>query len=186
MLVCWVTATDFMRTFNRFTRNRHLAGKSWKDIAELVGIAAIVASLVFVGLQMRQSHEIALSEAHQQRAAMTSEAFLALSENDHALAALLVAGPSNTSDVPDGVEPEEYLAFQYWLMGMLVTTENAHFQYQAGFLSEESWLRSRNGLKRQLRINNALTLPALQVAKGHMSQSFFEEVERIEAEVAAK
>ena len=162
-----------------------MADKSWKDIAELVGIAAIVASLIFVGLQMRQSHEIALSEAHQQRAAMTSEAFLALSENDRALSALLVAVPSYTSEVPDGIEPEEYIAFQYWLLGMMVTTENAHFQYQAGFLSEESWLRSRNGLKHQLRIN-ALALPGFQVAKQHMSQSFLEEVERIEAEVAAE
>lgn len=34
----------------------------WNEIAELVGIAAIVASLVFVGLQMRQDHVIARSE----------------------------------------------------------------------------------------------------------------------------
>ena len=27
----------------------------WKDIAEVVGIAAIVASLVFVGLELRQT-----------------------------------------------------------------------------------------------------------------------------------
>ena len=166
-------------------RNRHLADKNWKDIAELVGIAAIVASLVFVGLQMRQSHEIALSEAHQQRAAMTSEAFFALSENDDALAALLVAIPSDISKVPDGMEPVEYIAFQYWMMGMMMTIENAYFQYQAGFLSEESWLRSRNGLKRQLYIN-ALALPILQATKGSMSQSFLEEIERLEAEVAAQ
>ena len=34
----------------------------WKDGVELVGIVAIVASLIFVGLEMRQTHEIALSE----------------------------------------------------------------------------------------------------------------------------
>ena len=34
----------------------------WKDTAELVGILAIVTSLVFVGLQMRQAQDIALSE----------------------------------------------------------------------------------------------------------------------------
>jgi hypothetical protein len=34
----------------------------WKGIAELVGIAAIVASLVFVGLQMRQDQTIAITE----------------------------------------------------------------------------------------------------------------------------
>lgn len=35
---------------------------NWKDVAELVGIAAIVASLVFVGLQMRQDRVFARSE----------------------------------------------------------------------------------------------------------------------------
>lgn len=34
----------------------------WKDGVELVGIAAIVASLVFVGLEMRQTRGIAMSE----------------------------------------------------------------------------------------------------------------------------
>ena len=34
---------------------------NWKDIAELIGITAIVASLVFVGLEMRQDHVIARS-----------------------------------------------------------------------------------------------------------------------------
>ena len=36
--------------------------KEWNEIAELIGIAAIVASLVFVGLQMRQDHVFARSE----------------------------------------------------------------------------------------------------------------------------
>jgi hypothetical protein len=36
---------------------------NWKAIAELVGIAAIVGSLSFVGLQLVQTKEIALNEA---------------------------------------------------------------------------------------------------------------------------
>lgn len=35
---------------------------NWKDIAELVGIAAIVGSLIFLGLEMQQTQEIALNE----------------------------------------------------------------------------------------------------------------------------
>ena len=35
---------------------------SWKDVAELIGIAAIVASLVFVGQEIKQSREIARLE----------------------------------------------------------------------------------------------------------------------------
>ncbi len=36
---------------------------NWKDSAELVGMAAIVASLIFVGLQMRQTRDIALTDS---------------------------------------------------------------------------------------------------------------------------
>jgi hypothetical protein len=36
---------------------------NWKDIAELIGIAAIVVSLAFVGLQLRQEQEIAIVES---------------------------------------------------------------------------------------------------------------------------
>ena len=35
---------------------------SWKDTAEFVGITAIVLSLIFVGLQIRQSQQIAIEE----------------------------------------------------------------------------------------------------------------------------
>ena len=35
---------------------------NWKDFAELIGIASIVASLIFVGLQMQQAEDIALAE----------------------------------------------------------------------------------------------------------------------------
>ena len=36
--------------------------KKFNEVAELVGIVAIVASIIFVGLQMRQSQQIALAE----------------------------------------------------------------------------------------------------------------------------
>ena len=36
--------------------------RNWKDIAELLGIAAIVASLMFVGLELQQSQRIAYAE----------------------------------------------------------------------------------------------------------------------------
>jgi hypothetical protein len=47
---------------------------NWKDIAELIGITAIVASLIFVGLQMRQTLEIARNEDGYNRVANQIEA----------------------------------------------------------------------------------------------------------------
>lgn len=39
-----------------------MKSRDWKEIAELIGIAAIVASLIFVGLQMKQAQDIAQAE----------------------------------------------------------------------------------------------------------------------------
>jgi len=40
-----------------------MKSSNWKDIAELVGISAIVASLVFVGMQMNQSQQLAFADS---------------------------------------------------------------------------------------------------------------------------
>ena len=39
-----------------------MSKSDWKDVVELTGIAAIVASLIFVGLELRQSQQIAFAE----------------------------------------------------------------------------------------------------------------------------
>ena len=46
---------------------------NWKDFAELIGIAAIVASLLFVGLQMRQEKHIAEAQMYSERDDTTIE-----------------------------------------------------------------------------------------------------------------
>jgi hypothetical protein len=38
------------------------------DWLEIVGIFAVVASLIFVGLELRQTHLIAMAQAYQERA----------------------------------------------------------------------------------------------------------------------
>ena len=58
----------------------------WKSIAELVGIAAIVASLVFVGLQLKQSQEIAIAEQYQNRADAALEFWISMAQSDATIA----------------------------------------------------------------------------------------------------
>ena len=52
------------------------------DWMQVIGIFALVASLVFVGLQMRQAHEIALSDIYQSRAASVIEMVTANAANE--------------------------------------------------------------------------------------------------------
>jgi hypothetical protein len=45
----------------------------WKDAAELVGITAIVSSLIFVGFQIRQDQEIAAAQSYMDATAVLTE-----------------------------------------------------------------------------------------------------------------
>jgi hypothetical protein len=57
--------------------------KNWnsKDIAEMIGIIALVASLIFVGIEINQNSAIARREAHSQFIANVSETLKDLSLN---------------------------------------------------------------------------------------------------------
>ena len=55
--------------------------KNWKSIAEFLGITAVVASLVFVGLQLQQAQDIAIAEMKASGVANTLEENNAVIEN---------------------------------------------------------------------------------------------------------
>ncbi len=57
-----------------------MADMKWKDVAELIGIGAIVVSLVFVGLQLRQEHDIARAQLILEYAATGLDYRIALAE----------------------------------------------------------------------------------------------------------
>ena len=67
-------------------------------MAELVGVAAIVASLVFVGLQMRQAQDISLGQRAQSQAMNSIELTNAIKEHPEIWARGLAGEPLNATD----------------------------------------------------------------------------------------
>ena len=61
-----------------------MASKNWKHAVELVGIGAIVASLIFVGLQIRQEQDIAVAQLLMEATARGVELSQLMSENREA------------------------------------------------------------------------------------------------------
>ncbi len=53
------------------------------DWMQVVGIFAVVASLIFVGLQMIQDREIALAGQYQERSAMAVEYWNGLAQSEY-------------------------------------------------------------------------------------------------------
>ena len=124
----------------------------WKDTAELIGIAAIVASLIFVGLQMRQSHKIAVATQYQERTAITIETISARSQMP-SIVELAGAGLKEEYQRYESEELSNTHIGQRWFATRLslAAFDNAHFQWQAGYLSDEAWEMQQRTLRFFLR-----------------------------------
>lgn len=112
------------------------------DWAQVVGIFALVASLIFVGMQMKQAHEIALSEAYQERANSSIDISLAASVSPEFTSASAKLYRGNV----EGLTPEEHISLEYWFGASMTMYENHYFQYVAGFLPEDHWSKNLSEL----------------------------------------
>ena len=130
--------------------------KNWNAIADLVGTLAIVASLIFVGIQINQSREIAIAEQYQARATASTERLLWFIDNDLLRQRLSTNYESlhEAGKLGEVFEEEyknsgpEYLAIRYHSdMATLVVWDNLYMQYQMGTMDEESWAAFRSRFK---------------------------------------
>jgi len=122
-----------------------------KEVAELVGIAAIVASLVFVGLQLRQAQEIAIADQYQERSNAAVDWYSARMQSDTSLES--VARRLSANDAAGSVsgvfvsfgDDDPHLVAQRYLefRANMTFFDNYHFQYERGFLPEDAWLAFR-------------------------------------------
>lgn len=133
---------------------------SWKHLAELVGIVAIVASLLFVGLQLKQSQDIAIAEQYQNRAIAGGEYMLWWVDNDQFLRRLVSdveslyesgEGDENFRELFETQGPELLATKMIDDLYGLTMFDNFYKQYQLGTLEEESWVAFRYRLKKNLQ-----------------------------------
>ena len=113
------------------------------DWMQVVGIFALVASLVFVGLQVKQAREIALSDAYQSRAAAVIEMVTANAANEKGLAAWYA--PDSASI--DSLSPAEVRAGNQMALSLLLAYDNMLFQHESGFVSDDGWAAGRADMK---------------------------------------
>ncbi len=102
------------------------------DWMQVIGIFALVASLIFVGLQMKQTQEIALAAQYQSRAQTTVDFFLTRMESD-------LVSESYLERIGQDVNPSEIRHRHNVSQAQWTMMDNNHFQYQRGFLTDESW-----------------------------------------------
>jgi hypothetical protein len=110
-----------------------MASEKFNDSLQILGMVGIIGSLVFVGLQLKQSQEIAIGSQYQARL----DSIIAVKGN--------LLQSDSLIDVTRKVENGEPLnemdilvldlavgqVFDLW--------ETNHFQYVSGFVTEEHW-----------------------------------------------
>jgi hypothetical protein len=110
--------------------------ESWKDIFEAVGLVAVIASLVFVGIETRNS----ANEAAISTRAMEIASYQELTNNIIATN-LMVVGDGELTDLleraardPDLLTTGERARYRIWAISRFRHADLAFFQYERGVI----------------------------------------------------
>lgn len=155
---------------------------NWKYVAELIGLFAIVASLIFVGLQLLLDRQVAIADQYSHRAELRLMTVQAWLQSDSYMTYRLNSWNKGNRPVwwSENFEAEiknsGYSGIDIivemitWEMDLL-TFDNVYFQYQQGLITEEFWQnikevykqRLRNPRSRAVLLNTATLLPVQEL-----------------------
>jgi hypothetical protein len=107
-------------------------------ISQIIAAVAIVASLVFVGLQLRQSDKTQRAAMHQARADRIINVFQQLAQ-PHMAAAFAKA-----TSAPETLTAQDVTQLRSFVMALVLNIEDHLWQHRAGLLDAETVERSRH------------------------------------------
>lgn len=111
-------------------------------IAELMGAIGVIASLVYLAVQIRQNTSTVSANTFQSVQDASILRMLALAENDE-LAERFVQGMIN----PDTLEGVRRFQFDIWMRANFKGYENYFYQHKMGLLDDVSWKASREAIR---------------------------------------
>jgi len=138
--------------------------KEPRDWVQIAGHVGLIASLLFVGFQLKQDREIAIAATFQDRATAVSQAMSAFAANAVAVKANIKITTGLDPNTPSptllrniGIDPQlDLTTFEVFTsvinkLSIWFMWDNSHYQYTTGFLPEEHWVRIRADIKRALK-----------------------------------
>jgi len=162
------------------------------DWLEIVGLAAVVASLIFVGLQLKQSQDIAIAAQYQARHDSNADVLNAALQSGPVLnvwGQMVLEDALADPNVPDEAKAwvreqpiQEIAARNVIAIATLKNYDNIYFQYQNGFLVEEMWQAMRTQMRQQLNDPQSWMRGAYTFNREVWRESFREVVDEILAQ----
>jgi hypothetical protein len=155
-------------------------------LGELLGSIAVLATLVYLSVQIRQntrsmeeSKKLALAQTYQMRADALQMMLVHAADSEHIgpiITKLTNVGYPDDIDSLKQLNTEERGRFRQWQIAQQTHWDNMYFQYEQGFLDQEYY---RDSFKTRVR-RLAPTWKALNITGAR--RTFVAEVERILAE----
>jgi hypothetical protein len=116
---------------------------SMSSIVNTFGALGVIGSLVFVGMELQQSRQIALGTQQQMRTELRAQLFIApLEGNFDAVEAMYLAW--------DEMTPEQKKVAMHIHRYRFITTENNFIQRELGLLADSAWSNTEQNLKLML------------------------------------
>ncbi len=110
----------------------------WMQILTSVGV---ILSLIFVGLQIQQSREIAIADIYQQPTAIL------IQQLGFSMPPEVVHESWRKARAGEDLSPEDDSAINVTIAARIAYWENNHFQFQMGLMSAEQWNASLNAMR---------------------------------------
>ncbi len=110
-------------------------------IIQLVGISGIVGSLMFVGLEMRQTQKIAIAGQQQDRSAMGITLIKSFNERGVDFTSVLGQNNHGLKLSPTEITHRNGVQIAWFL------SENDYYQYELGLMDQKTWNAKLNAIK---------------------------------------
>ncbi len=110
---------------------------TWKDTAEIIGILAIVASLIALVIELRQTQSALSAETYQARAIDAIGELLIVADSEHLAPILTKTNFGADFEAVGNLSAGDRLRLQHYLRARMIDWDNEHYQYQSGFMDAD-------------------------------------------------
>ena len=110
---------------------------SWKDTAEFIGILAIVASLIALVIELRQTQSALSAETYQARAIDAIGELLVVADSEYLAPILTKTNFGANYEAVDNLSAGDHLRLQHYLRARMIDWDNEHYQFQNGFMDAD-------------------------------------------------
>jgi hypothetical protein len=106
----------------------------WAAIAEVIGAVGVIASLVYLAIQIRQNTDMVAANTFQAISSTSSNLVTNMFQTPELIDALL-----RVVNEPEEMSQREFLVLDLYFRALTRNFENYYYQHQKGFLDDEIW-----------------------------------------------